>query len=161
MEKMPITKSGFENLKKELEHLKTVLIPANIKDIETARGHGDLSENAEYTAAKEKQSFLHGKLQELENNLALSNIIDLSKLSNDKAVFGATVVIEDIRSGTQTNYQLVGPFESNINANKISVTSPIGKALIGKSIGDEVKVQTPGGIRNFEVVDITVDQSEC
>jgi len=161
MEKMPITKSGFENLKKELEHLKTVLIPANIKDIETARGHGDLSENAEYTAAKEKQSFLHGKLQELENNLALSNIIYLSKLSNDKAVFGATVVIEDILSGTQTNYQLVGPFESNINANKISVTSPIGKALIGKSIGDEVKVQTPGGIRNFEVVDITVDQSEC
>ena len=161
MEKMPITKSGFENLKKELEHLKTVLIPANIKDIETARGHGDLSENAEYTAAKEKQSFLHGKLQELENNLALSNIIDLSKLSNDKVVFGATVVIEDISSGTQTNYQLVGPFESNINANKISVTSPIGKALIGKSIGDEVKVQTPGGIRNFEVVDITVDQSEC
>mgnify|MGYP003762428097 FL=1 len=134
---MPITKSGFENLKKELEHLKTVLIPANIKDIETARGHGDLSENAEYTAAKEKQSFLHGKLQEIENNLALSNIIDLSKLSNDKVVFGAKVVIEEISSGTQTNYQLVGPFESNINANKISVTSPIGKALIGKSIGEK------------------------
>ncbi|OPY14459.1 MAG: Transcription elongation factor GreA [Syntrophus sp. PtaU1.Bin005] len=160
MEKMPITKSGFENLKKELEHLKTVLIPANIKDIETARGHGDLSENAEYTAAKEKQSFLHGKLQEIENNLALSNIIDLSKLSNDKVVFGAKVVIEEISSGTQTNYQLVGPFESNINANKISVTSPIGKALIGKSIGDEVKVQTPGGTRNFEVVDIMIDPSE-
>ena len=160
MEKMPITKSGFENLKKELEHLKTVLIPANIKDIETARGHGDLSENAEYTAAKEKQSFLHGKLQEIENNLALSTIIDLSKLSNDKVVFGAKVVIEEISSGTQTNYQLVGPFESNINANKISVTSPIGKALIGKSIGDEVKVQTPGGTRNFEVVDIMIDPSE-
>jgi transcription elongation factor GreA len=160
MEKMPITKSGFENLKKELEHLKTVLIPANIKDIETARGHGDLSENTEYTAAKEKQSFLHGKLQEIENNLALSNIIDLSKLSNDKVVFGAKVVIEEISSGTQTNYQLVGPFESNINANKISVTSPIGKALIGKSIGDEVKVQTPGGTRNFEVVDIMIDPSE-
>jgi len=160
MEKMPITKSGFENLKRELEHLKCVLIPANIRDIETARGHGDLSENAEYTAAKEKQSFLHGKLQELENNLALSDIIDLSTLSSDKVVFGATVIIEEIKSGTQTNYQLVGPFESNINANKISVTSPIGRALIGKSIGDEVKVQTPGGIRNFEVVDIFMDQSE-
>jgi transcription elongation factor GreA len=160
MQKMPITKSGFENLKKELEHLKCVLIPANIRDIETARGHGDLSENAEYTAAKEKQSFLHGKLQELENNLALSNIIDLKILSDDKVVFGATVVIEEISSGSQTNYQLVGPFESNINANKISVTSPIGKALIGKTIGDEVNVQTPGGIRRFEVVDIFFNLSE-
>lgn len=95
MEKMPITKSGFENLKKELEHLKCVLIPANIKDIEIARAHGDLSENAEYTAAKEKQSFLHGKLQELENNLALSNVIDLKMLSDDRIVFGATVIIEE------------------------------------------------------------------
>lgn len=160
MEKMPITKSGFENLKKELEHLKCVLIPANIKDIEIARAHGDLSENAEYTAAKEKQSFLHGKLQELENNLALSNVIDLKMLSDDRIVFGATVIIEEARTGKQTNYQLVGPFESNISENKISVTSPIGKALIGKSIGDEVKVHTPGGIRNFEVVDIYINPSE-
>jgi transcription elongation factor GreA len=160
MEKIPITKSGFENLKKELEHLKCVLIPANIRDIETARGHGDLSENAEYTAAKEKQSFLHGKLQELENNLALSDIIDVKTLSDDKVVFGTTVVIEEISSGLQTNYQLVGPLESNINANKISVTSPIGKALIGKAIGDEVNVQTPGGIRKFEVVDIFFNLSE-
>lgn len=160
MEKMPITKAGFENLKRELEHLKCVLIPANVRDIETARGHGDLSENAEYTAAKEKQSFLHGKLQELENNLALSNIIDLKTLSDDKVVFGATVVIEDVHSGNQTNYQLVGPFESDITANKISVTSPIGKALIGKLIGDEVKVQTPGGIRNFEVIDIYIGEKD-
>jgi transcription elongation factor GreA len=160
MEKIPITKSGFENLKKELEYLKGVLIPANIRDIETARGHGDLSENAEYTAAKEKQSFLHGKLQELENNLALSNIIDLKTLSDDKVVFGATVVIEEINSGSQTNYQLVGPFESDISANKISVTSPIGKALIGKAIGDEVSVKTPGGMRKFEVVDIFFDLSQ-
>ncbi|OPY04249.1 MAG: Transcription elongation factor GreA [Syntrophus sp. PtaB.Bin001] len=160
MEKIPITKSGFENLKKELEYLKGVLIPANIRDIETARGHGDLSENAEYTAAKEKQSFLHGKLQELENNLALSNIIDLKTLSDDKVVFGATVVIEEINSGSQTNYQLVGPFESDISANKISVTSPIGKALIGKAIGDEVIVKTPGGMRKFEVVDIFFDLSQ-
>jgi len=157
MGKIPITKPGFENLKKELEHLKCVLIPANIRDIEEARGHGDLSENAEYTAAKEKQSFLHGKLQELENNLALANVIDLSTLSDDKVVFGATVIIEEVNTGTQTNYQLVGPLESNINANRISVTSPIGKALIGKCIGDEVKVQTPGGVRNFEVVDIFIN----
>lgn len=160
MEKIPITKTGFENLKRELEHLKNVLIPANIRDIEIARAHGDLSENAEYTAAKEKQSFLHGKLQELENNLALSNIIDLKTLSDDRIVFGATVVIEDVNTGMQTNYQLVGPFESDISSNKISVTSPIGKALIGKSIGDEVKVQTPGGVRTFEVVDIFIDSSE-
>jgi len=160
MDKIPITKSGFENLKRELEHLKCVLIPANVRDIEVARGHGDLSENAEYTAAKEKQSFLHGKLQELENNLASSNIIDLKTLSDDRVVFGATVIIEEIDTGTQTNYQLVGPFESDISANRISVTSPIGKALIGKSIGDEVRVQTPGGIRNFEVVDIFSNLSD-
>jgi len=160
MDKIPITKSGFENLKRELEHLKCVLIPANVRDIEVARGHGDLSENAEYTAAKEKQSFLHGKLQELENNLASSNIIDLKTLSDDRVVFGATVIIEEIDTGTQTNYQLVGPFESDISANRISVTSPIGKALIGKSIGDEVRVQTPGGIRNFEVVDIFINLSD-
>ncbi len=154
MNKVPITKEGFEKLRKELDYLKTVLLPANIKDIETARAHGDLSENAEYAAAKEMQSFIHGKLQELENNLALSNIIDTSNLATDEVVFGVTVLIEDSNSGAQIEYQLVGPYESDINENKISVTSPIGKALIGKMAGDTVVVKTPGGIRELTLIDI-------
>ena len=158
MEKIPITKAGFEKLKKELEYLKTVSILENIRDIETARAHGDISENAEYAAAKERQAFLHGKVQEIENNLAMSNIIDLMGLNNDRVVFGSMVVIEDIATGDDTKYQLVGPFESDINENKISVTSPIGKALIGKNIGDTIKVKTPGGLREFEVIDILFEE---
>jgi len=154
MEKIPITKTGFNKLKKELEHLKTVEMPENIRDIETARGHGDLSENAEYTAAKERQAFIHGKVQELEKNLSMSKIIDIDNLTTEKIVFGAFVVIEDISSGESITYQLVGPFESDISKNQISVTSPIGKALIGKKIGDDVKVNTPGGVREFEIADI-------
>ncbi len=154
MEKMPITRAGYEKLKKDLEAVKNVDIPQNIRDIEIARGHGDLSENAEYTAAKERQSFLHGKMQELETNLARSRVIDLAGMTFEKVVFGATVTIADIDSGEETTYQLVGPFESDINANRISVTSPIGRALIGKVVGEEVTVQAPGGIRKFEVADI-------
>ncbi|MDI6776678.1 MAG: transcription elongation factor GreA [Syntrophales bacterium] len=154
MEKIPITKAGFEKLKRELEYLKTVSIPENIRDIEEARAHGDISENAEYAAAKERQAFIQGKVQEMENNLALSNIIDLKGLNNDRVVFGSLVVIEDVATGNDIKYQLVGPLESDVSENKISVTSPIGKALIGKSIGDNIKVKTPGGIREFEVVDI-------
>jgi len=154
MNKVPITKEGFAKLRKELEYLKTVLLPANIKDIETARAHGDLSENAEYAAAKEMQSFIHGKIQELENKLAISNIIDTSNLSTDEVVFGVTVLIDDINNGEQIEYQLVGPYESDINENKISVTSPIGKSLIGKTAGDSVMVKTPGGMRELTLIDI-------
>jgi len=154
MKKLPITKTGFAKLKKELEQLKSVAVPENIRDIETARAHGDLSENAEYTAAKERQSFIHGRIQELENNLATSEIIDLSNLTTEKVVFGSCVIIADVQTGNGTTYQLVGPYESDINDNKISVTSPIGKALIGKCIGEEVRVNTPGGMREFEIMDI-------
>ncbi|PKN69447.1 MAG: transcription elongation factor GreA [Deltaproteobacteria bacterium HGW-Deltaproteobacteria-12] len=157
MEKMPITKEGFEKLKKELEIIKNKSIPENIRDIEVARAHGDLSENAEYSAAKERQSFLYGKVQELENNLALSNVINLTGQAGDKVIFGCYVTIADSDSGEEIKYQLVGPFESDINQNKISVTSPIGKALIGKAIGSEINVQTPGGSRNFEITDISAD----
>jgi transcription elongation factor GreA len=157
MKKVPITKVGYEKLKKELEYMKTFSVPENIKDIEEARAHGDLSENAEYTAAKEKQSFIHGRIQEIENNLATSQVIDLKEITNDKIVFGATVIIGDIHSGEEIKYQLVGPFESDINENKLSVTSPIGKALIGKCIGEEVTVKTPGGVRKFEVIDILIE----
>jgi transcription elongation factor GreA len=160
MEKMPITRAGFEKLKKELELLKTGSIPANIKDIETARAQGDLSENAEYTAAKERQSFLHGRVQELENALATSNVIDLKNVSCDKAVFGSCVTIEDSNDGKKITYQLVGPYESDLEKNRISVTSPIGKALVGVCVGQEVSVKTPGGIREFEVVDISFRNGE-
>jgi len=161
MEKMPITRAGFARLKRELEVLKTVSIPANIKDIEAARAQGDLSENAEYAAAKERQSFLHGKMQELENALATSNVIDLKNLSCEKAVFGSYVTIEDGNDGKKITYQLVGPYESDLDINRLSVTSPIGKALIGMGVGDEVRVETPGGVREFEIVDISVqDEAE-
>jgi transcription elongation factor GreA len=159
MEKIPITKAGFEKLKKDLEKLKSVSIPENIRDIEVARAHGDLSENAEYSAAKERQSFLHGKVQELENNLATSNVINLKGLTNKKVVFGCYVSMEDTDSGEKIKYQLVGPYESDINQNKISVTSPIGKAVIGKCVGDEINVKTPGGQRNLEVVKISLDEN--
>ena len=159
MSKVPITKSGYDKLKKELEYVKTVSLPENIRDIETARAHGDITENAEYAAAKERQSFIQGRIQELENNLATSYIVNLDGLTCDKIVFGSKVTIEDMQTGSGITYQLVGPFESDINVNKISVTSPIGKALIGKSIGDEVRVRTPGGMREFEIVDIAVEET--
>jgi transcription elongation factor GreA len=158
MEKVPITKAGFDKLKKDLETLKNVHIPENVRDIEVARGHGDLSENAEYSAAKERQSFLYAKVQEVEHQLATSNIINLKDLTTDKVVFGCHVSLEDIDNGDKIKYQLLGPYESDISQKTISVTSPIGKALIGKNIGSEIKVQTPGGTRNFEVIDITIEE---
>ncbi|HOO89996.1 MAG TPA: transcription elongation factor GreA [Syntrophales bacterium] len=157
MSKFPITRAGFERLKNELAHLKKVEVPANIKDIEEARGHGDLSENAEYAAAKERQSFIQGKVQEIENNLANSTIVDLKDLTDEMVVFGSTVTIEDANTGEVTRYKLVGPFESDMSQNHISITSPIGKALLRKEVGDEVRATTPGGIREFEIVDISVE----
>ncbi|HUN55994.1 MAG TPA: transcription elongation factor GreA [Smithella sp.] len=160
MEKIPITKAGFEKLKKDIEILKNVSIPENVRDIEVARAHGDISENAEYSAAKERQSFLYGRKQDLENQLARANVINLKGLTTDKVVFGCSVSLEDTDNGEKIKYQLLGPYESDINKNKISVTSPIGKALIGKRIGSEISVQTPGGTRNFEVIDITIEEEE-
>lgn len=156
MNKIPITRTGFEKLKKDLEHLMTVAVPENIKEIEEARAHGDISENAEYEVAKERQAFIQGKIQEINNNLATSVIIDLRDISDDRVVFGTTVTIEDLNTEEVITYQLVGPLESDINKNKISVTSPLGKALIGNEIGDEVTVTTPGGIRKVEIIDISV-----
>jgi transcription elongation factor GreA len=158
MQRIPITKAGFERLKKDLETIKNISIPENVRDIEIARAHGDISENAEYSAAKERQSFLYGKVQELEHQLAMSNIINLKGLTTEKVVFGCYVSMEDSDSGERIKYQLLGPYESDINQNKISVTSPIGKALIGKKIGNEITVQTPGGIRNFEIIDISIEE---
>ncbi len=157
MEKIPITRPGYEKLKKDLEYMKKVAVPENIRAIEEARGHGDITENAEYAAAKEQQSFIQGKIQELENNLATSKVIDLDNLTDEKIVFGSIVTIVDTETEERTTYQLVGPFESDIQQNKISVTSPIGKGLIGKEVGDEVRVKTPRGMRILEIADIRVD----
>ena len=155
MARIPITKEGFEKLKKDLETLRNVSIPENVRDIEVARSHGDISENAEYAAAMERQSFLHVRVQELENNLASCDIIAVTVANNDKVVFGCFVTISDSESGEEIKYRLLGPLESDIAQNKISVTSPIGRALIGKKIDSEIVVETPGGTRRFQIVDIS------
>jgi len=159
MKKIPITKEGFEKLKRELENIKNVSLPENIRDIEVARAHGDITENAEFQAAKERQNFLKSRIKELENNLSESYVVSLNGLTRERVVFGSVVTLSDIGTGKRITYQLVGPFESDLNENKISVTSPIGKALIGKSVGDEVSVRTPGGTREFEIVDIGVAEN--
>ncbi len=139
---------------KDLKRLKSVERPANILAIEEARAHGDLSENAEYSAAKEKQSFLEGKIIELEDKIARAQIIDISKICEEKIVFGAKIKLMDLDIGTEVSYQIVGDTESDISKGKISISSPIAKALIGKCVGDEVTINVPKGKREFEVLDI-------
>ena len=154
MDKIPFTISGYEELKAELERLKRVERPQNIRAIEEARAHGDLSENAEYHAAKDRQSFLEGRINELEYKVANAEVIDTKKLSKTKAVFGSSVVLENIDTGEDVEYMLVGPDESNIEKGRISVESPLGRAIIGRKPGDELILQTPGGKRVYELVDI-------
>ncbi len=154
MEKIPITKDGYEVLKKELEKLKAVERPENIKAIEEARAHGDLSENAEFDAAKDRQAFIEGRISELEYKLGNADVIDPDKLPKDKAIFGCRVLLENVETGEEVSYQLVGPDESDIEKGKISVSSPLGRALIGKEPGEEVVLQAPGGKRCYEVVEI-------
>lgn len=154
MDKIPITRAGFEALKQELENLKRVERPQNIKAIEEARAHGDLSENAEFHAAKDRQGFLEGRIGELEFKIANADIIETNKLPKDRAVFGSRVILENIDTGEDVAYQLVGPDESDIEEGRISITSPLGKAILGKKPGDELAVQTPGGRRAYELVDI-------
>jgi transcription elongation factor GreA len=151
---VPITRQGFESLKKELHQLRKVERPGNIRAIEEARAHGDLSENAEFSAAKERQSFLDARINELEYKLANAEVIDPDTLPKDKAVFGCTVVLENIDTGDEVSYQLVGPEESNIKEGRISVESPLGKAIIGRKLGDEIVINAPGGRRNYELADI-------
>jgi transcription elongation factor GreA len=132
LERIPITKEGYALLKSELENLKSVERPQNIKAIEEARAHGDLSENAEFDAAKERQAFLEGRIGELSYKLAAADIIDADNLPKDRVVFGSTVILENIDTGDEVKYQLVGPEESSIEKGSISVTSPLGKAIVGK-----------------------------
>ena len=154
MKQIPITKQGYERLKQELVNLKSVERPANIKAIEEARAHGDLSENAEFDAAKERQAFIEGRIMDLEYKLGNADVIDPDKLSKDVARFGCTVLLENIDTGDEVKYQLVGPDESDINEGRISVTSPLGQAIIGKEIGGEITIMAPGGKRNYELVEI-------
>ena len=154
MDRIPVTKQGFEALKKELQNLKKNERPQNIKAIEEARAHGDLSENAEYAAAKDRQGFIEGRINELEFKLANIDVIDTEKLPKDRAVFGCKVVLENIETGEDVSYQLVGPDESNIENGRISVASPLGKALIGRKPGDELTLEVPGGKRMYELIEI-------
>lgn len=155
MSKIPLTVVGAEKLRVELQHLKAVERPAVIQAIAEARAQGDLSENAEYDAAKEKQGFIEGRIAELEGKLSNAQIIDPTTLDADgRIVFAATVELEDVESGDSVTYQIVGDDEADIKAGKISVSSPIARALIGKYAGDTVDVQAPGGVRQYEVLDV-------
>lgn len=155
MLKVPLTVTGAEKLRAELQRLKTVERPAVIAAIAEARSHGDISENAEYEAAKERQGFIEGRIKEVETKLANAQIIDPAKLDPDgRCVFGSTVELESPQSGERLTYQIVGEDEADLREHKISVSSPLGKALIGKREGDEVVVHAPGGVREFEVVEV-------
>ena len=155
MNKIPLTTNGAEKLRAELHHLKTVERPNVIAAIAEARSHGDLSENAEYDAAKEKQAFIEGRIKEVEGKLSNAQIIDPKLLDADgRCVFGATIDLEDQDSGDPVTYQIVGEDEADIKEGKISINSPIARALIGKFAGDVAQVQAPGGLREYEVLDV-------
>ena len=154
MERVPITREGYEALKKKLEHLKKVERPKNIMAIEEARSHGDLTENAEFEAAKDRQALIEGKVNELGYKLSRAEIIDSQILPKDRAVFASSVVLENMDTGESVKYQLVGPDEANVEKGRISVSSPLGKAIVGKKPGDEIILQAPGGKRSYDLIEI-------
>jgi transcription elongation factor GreA len=154
MEKIPMTAEGYQALDAELKRLKTVERPSVIQAISEARTHGDLSENAEYHAAKERQAFIETRVAEIEDKIARAQVIDVSKLSGKHVKFGATVNLVDEDTGEKSKYKIVGEDESDVRAGKISITSPIARALIGKEEGDVVEVMAPGGPKSFEIVKV-------
>ena len=154
MEKFPLTKQGFLALEEELKNLKGVERPNIIAAIAEARSHGDLSENAEYSAAKEKQSFIEGRIQDLEAVLSRAQVIDVSGTKSDVIRFGATVLVADEDTDDEKRYQIVGDYEADIEKNKISLFSPLAKALIGKEVGDTAEYVAPGGKKSFEILEI-------
>ncbi|MFO0753391.1 MAG: transcription elongation factor GreA [Thermodesulfovibrionales bacterium] len=155
MNRVPMTAEGYQRLKEELDRLIKVERPKNIQDIAEARAHGDLSENAEYHAAKEKQSFIEGRIQELQAKLALADIIDTSKINQSRVAFGAKVKVSDIEADEEYEFILVGPDEANVKAGKISISSPVGKALIGKEVGDVAVVKAPARTIEYEILEIS------
>ena len=154
MNKVPMTEAGFKNLQDELKKLVNKKRPAIIAAITEARGHGDLSENAEYQYAKEQQSLIESKISELENTIVQAEIIDISKLSGKEIMFGATVKIKDNETGEQSTYQIVGEYESDIENKKISINSPMARGLIGKSKNDVVEINSPKGIKFYTVISV-------
>ncbi|MEJ6746350.1 MAG: transcription elongation factor GreA [Yoonia sp.] len=154
MEKIPLTRPGFDKLDAELKQLKSVERPAIIRAISEAREHGDLSENAEYHSAKEKQSFIEGRVKELEGIISLANVIDLTRLSGT-IKFGANVKLVDEDTDVEQTYQIVGEYEANIEKGLLNIKSPLARALIGKDEGDSVEVRTPGGVRSYEILSIS------
>ncbi len=155
MSKVPLTQIGAEKMRQELHNLKTVQRPSVINAISEARAQGDLSENAEYDAAKERQAFVEGRIQELESKLGSAQIIDPRTINADgRCVFASTVILEDVNNGDVVTYQIVGEDEANIRERKVSISSPIARALIGKYQGDIAEVQAPGGVREYEVVQV-------
>jgi transcription elongation factor GreA len=157
MEKVPMTAAGYEKIQEELKQLKTIERPAVIKQIAEAREHGDLSENAEYHAARERQSFIEGRVGELEDRISRAEIIDLSKLSGDTVKFGAKVTLVDEDTEEEVTYQIVGQYEADVGQGLLSITSPLARALITKHVGDSVEVTTPGGSKAYEIVAVNFD----
>ncbi|HKK01769.1 MAG TPA: transcription elongation factor GreA [Desulfuromonadales bacterium] len=153
-ENIPMTREGYQRLQEELKRRIRVDRPKVVQDIAEARSHGDLSENAEYDAAKERQAFVEGRIKELNDKIARAQVINPAELDTDKVVFGATLTLFDVDSGNEVTYQIVGEDEADIKAGKISVTSPVGKALIGHQLDDEVRINVPSGIKIYEVIDI-------
>ena len=156
MDKYPFTEIGLNKLKEEMTALKSIERPAIIKAIAEARSHGDLSENAEYHAARERQSFIEGRLLELESVISRAEVIDLSKLNGDRITFGTSVKLVDDETEEEKVFHIVGPYEADLSQNKISTSSPIAKAIIGKTLGDNIEVSAPGGSRFYEVIDISI-----
>ena len=155
MARSPITRDGYNQLHKELENLKKVVRPQVIKAIEEARAHGDISENAEFVAAKEQQSFVETKIRDIEQKLSNSEIMDHINPSAEKVGFASVVTLENLNNGGEVTYQIVGPDESDISSGKISITSPLGKSLIGKGVDEEVEVKTPGGVKRYSILKIS------
>jgi transcription elongation factor GreA len=155
MARSPITRDGYNQLHKELENLKKVVRPQVIKAIEEARAHGDISENAEFVAAKEQQSFVEKKIRDIEQKLSNSEIMDHITPSNEKVGFASFVTLQNLDNGGEVAYQIVGPDESDISLGKISITSPLGQSLIGKRVDEEVEVKTPGGIKRYTILKIS------
>ena len=151
---IPMTREGYQRLQEELKRRVRVERPKVVQDIAEARAHGDLSENAEYEAAKDRQAFIEGRIKELNDKIARAQVIDPADLDTDKVVFGAKVTLFDVDSGVEVSYQIVGEDEADIKDGKISVTSPVGKALIGHRLDDEVRIKVPSGLRIYEVIDI-------
>jgi transcription elongation factor GreA len=155
MEKNPITPEGFARLRDELHNLRSVERPAVILAIATAREHGDLKENAEYHAARDKQSFIEGRVKDLEHKLALAEVIDPTKMSGGRVAFGARVKLSNVETDEEVSYRILGADESDLKAGTIGVTSPLARSLIGKEVGDEVKMRMPGGERTYEILEVS------